>query len=252
VRAEALASTSAAAAEPLRFAAGLFRAQARVAAAIETAHARQPLRGALKEDLGAFADSVAGIFRFASEHGPAALAEHARARAAENPAEVRARLLAWWNGEGDAHHDYLSRAVLRPYAEVLARIGTAPDRVRVSGQCPFCGAAPWIAVRRSASLAEGARRLLGCSLCGREWLLGRIRCPACAQGDPEKLPSFSSAAYPAVRIEACEMCRCYVKSIDLTVDARALPEVDDLLSLSMDLWAAREGFTRLEPGLAGM
>jgi FdhE protein len=54
-----------------------------------------------------------------------------------------------------------------------------------------------------------------------------------------------------VRIEACDSCRHYVKSIDLTVDGRAIPEVDDLASLSMDLWAAREGFARIEPGLAG-
>jgi len=54
-----------------------------------------------------------------------------------------------------------------------------------------------------------------------------------------------------VRIEACESCRHYVKSIDLTVDGHAIPEVDDLASLSMDLWAAREGFERIEPGLAG-
>jgi FdhE protein len=54
-----------------------------------------------------------------------------------------------------------------------------------------------------------------------------------------------------VRIEACESCRCYVKSIDRAVDGRAIPEVDDLASLSMDLWAASEGFHRLEPGVAG-
>lgn len=32
----------------------------------------------------------------------------------------------------------------------------------------------------------------------------------------------------------------------------AVPEVDDLLSMSLDLWAGSEGFTRLEPGLAGV
>jgi FdhE protein len=67
-----------------------------------------------------------------------------------------------------------------------------------------------------------------------------------------KLPSFQSATHPVARIEACETCRGYVKSIDLTVDGRAIPEVDDLVSLSMDLWAAGEGFTRIEPGLAGV
>jgi FdhE protein len=45
--------------------------------------------------------------------------------------------------------------------------------------------------------------------------------------------------------------RGYVKSIDLTVDAHAIPEVDDLDSISMDLWATSEGFARIEPGLAG-
>jgi formate dehydrogenase maturation protein FdhE len=55
-----------------------------------------------------------------------------------------------------------------------------------------------------------------------------------------------------VRIEGCEACRGYVKSIDLTLDARAIPEVDELVSLGMDLWAAREGFRRIEPGLAGI
>ena len=70
--------------------------------------------------------------------------------------------------------------------------------------------------------------------------------------DPRTLPSFRSETYPAVRIEACETCRRYVKSIDLTVDARAIPEVDDLVSLGMDLWAQEQGFARIEPGLAGI
>jgi FdhE protein len=78
-----------------------------------------------------------------------------------------------------------------------------------------------------------------------------VRCPGCGEEDPAKLPSFQADLYPAVRIEACEACRRYVKSIDLGLDPRAIPEVDDLLSLGMDLWAGSEGFTRIEPGLAG-
>jgi FdhE protein len=55
-----------------------------------------------------------------------------------------------------------------------------------------------------------------------------------------------------VRIEACDSCQRYIKSIDLTVDGLAIPEVDDLLSLSMDLWATDQGYERLEPSLAGV
>jgi FdhE protein len=55
-----------------------------------------------------------------------------------------------------------------------------------------------------------------------------------------------------VRIEACESCRRYLKSIDLTLDARPLPEVDDLLSIVLDLWAEEQGYSRIEPGAAGL
>jgi FdhE protein len=104
----------------------------------------------------------------------------------------------------------------------------------------------------SSGSSEGAQRFLGCALCGKEWPAGRIRCPACDEERPDKLASFQSDRHPTVRIETCASCRAYVKSIDLTVDARAIPEVDDLLSLSMDLWAADEGYARIEPGLAGI
>jgi FdhE protein len=251
-RADALARVSVTAAEPLRFAAGLYRAQGRLAAALEALHAERPLSGRLRDDAGRFGDHLGELLRFAAAQGPPGLAAEAEARAREETSLVQLRLLAWWSGELAGGEDYLSRAILRPYGEVLAALAVSPDRIHRPGHCPFCGGAPWIALRRSEPGADGARRLLGCALCGGEWLLGRIRCPACAQEDPEMLPSFSSDAYPAVRIEACEACRRYVKSIDLTIDARAIPEVDDLVSLSMDLWAAREGFTRIEPGLAGM
>jgi len=141
-----------------------------------------------------------------------------------------ARLRAWWDGGRTSSEDYLSRALLRPYVEVLARRGIAPDRVHRPGHCPVCGGAPWIAARRAESDGDGARRSLGCALCGGEWSINRIRCPCCAEEDPARLPSFQSDAHPTARLEACETCRRYVKSIDLTVDARALPEVDDLVS----------------------
>jgi FdhE protein len=134
----------------------------------------------------------------------------------------------------------------------MVRVIVAADRVHRAGECPFCGGAPWIAARRSESDADGARRVLGCALCGEEWPFGRIRCPCCFEEDPTKLPSFRSETYPTVRIEACETCRRYVKSIDLTADARAIPEVDDLVSLGMDLWAQEQGYARVAPGLAGI
>lgn len=252
-RAEALAPGSRTAEEPFRFAAGLYRVQRRLATAVEAAHGRRPLCGRLQTDLDSFQHGLAEALRFVAESGPLALAEEARARGRDEASVARSRLLVFWSGDSEPGEGYyLSRALLRPYVEVLRGLGIAPDRVHRSGECPFCGGAPWIAARRSESDADGARRLLGCALCGEEWPFGRIRCPCCFEEDPTRLPSFRSETYPTVRIEACETCRRYVKSIDLTVDARAIPEVDDLVSLGMDLWAQEEGYARVAPGLAGI
>jgi FdhE protein len=247
-RAEALARGSESAQAPLEFAAGLYRAQAALAGVVEEAHARSPLTGILARDVDSFAGGLPPVLRFAATSGPSALAEEARARGSEGAA----RLLGWWGGDRSGAADYLSRALVRPYVEVLAAAGIRPEPPSEHRGCPFCGGAPWIACRRAVTTGDGGQRYLGCALCGGEWVVNRIRCPGCGEEDPEKLPFFQADRYPAVRLEACASCHCYLKSIDLTIDARALPEVDELLSLSMDLWAGDEGFSRIEPGLAGV
>ena len=163
-----------------------------------------------------------------------------------------ARLATYWEGEPETRGDYLSRALLAPWARLLASAGIAPERVHRPGHCPFCGGAPWVAARRPQPETHGNDRMLCCALCGTEWTFARIRCPLCDEADPEKLPIFRDDRHPLVRIEACDVCRHYVKSIDLSEDGRPLPEVDDVLSLSIDLWAGEQGYTRIEPGLAGI
>jgi FdhE protein len=247
-RAELLIPDAPAARDPLRFAAGLYRAQADVAARLEEADV--PLAGRLDGDADRILDAAAGLLRYAAESGPSELAEEARKRQADLPATAVARLLVYW--QGDRREDYLSRAILRPYVEVLRAGNRAPDRIHRRGDCPFCGGGPWVSLRRDGSAFEGARRMLCCALCGVEWSFGRILCASCFEEDPHKLPAFQNDKHPLVRIETCETCRRYVKSIDLSEDARPIPEVDDLASLSMDLWAAEQGYQRIEPGLAGI
>jgi formate dehydrogenase maturation protein FdhE len=251
-RAELLVRQAPAAQDPLRFAAGLYRAQGRVSGALAAAHAHEPFTGHLDVDADRFLDQASSIVRYAVEDGPEALSDQARARQRDLPSTARARLQVYWNGDQSSAEDYLSRAILRPYVEVLRSANVAPDRVHGRGRCPFCGGAPWISARREGSLMEGARRMLGCALCGGEWLFGRILCPSCFEQEPDKLPAFQNDKHPAVRVEACDTCHRYVKSIDLSEDARPIPEVDDLVSLSLDLWALEQGFTRIEPGLAGL
>jgi FdhE protein len=242
-RASQLSSESAG--EVLRFATGLYREQAAAAALLEEA----PLSGSLERDAERVAEAAIPLLGWiaSGESAPAPLAAEAAARAAQDPLP---HLRAYWGGT--AEDDYLSRAVLRPYLQVLAASGVRPDRAREERMCPFCSGAPWVASRRTSSDADGASRFLHCALCGGSWQVMRIICPACGEADPQKLPSFQTEQHRGVRIEACETCKGYVKSIDLTLDARPVPEVDELLSLGMDLWAVEQGFTRIEPGLSGL
>jgi FdhE protein len=251
-RAELLAAQPSAAQEPLRFAGKAYRAQAQLAAIVEEQHRSRPLSGRLEEDVDGLLPRFGPLIALAEEHGPEELALEATRRRGDDPSVARARLMAYWNGDTSAREDYLSRLLLRPYAEVVRAEGVMPDRLHRQGHCPFCGGAPWISSRTSIGDSEGGLRLLGCALCGNDWNFNRICCPSCHEEDPVKLPVYQSDAHPLARIEACETCRRYVKSIDLTKDARPIPEVDDLLSLSMDLWAMDEGLTRIEPGLAGV
>lgn len=250
-RAEALSGSASAVAEPLVFAAKLFRLQGRLAAAISARHADARFSGGAA-DLPRIADLLPPLLSFAAADGPFELAEAAEARAKDDPTTAATRLSVYWEGGREALDDYLSRAFLRPFAEVLARAGIAADRPRHEGHCPACGSAPIVSFRKELPESNGAARYLVCGLCGTEWAFNRIRCPSCQEEDPTKLPGFQSDVHKNVRIEACETCRRYVKSLDLTLDARPLPEVDDLLSLAMDLWAIEEGWTRLEPGWAGI
>lgn len=184
------------------------------------------------------------LLDYAAERGPAELAQDARSA---RPADLAQRVSAYRSG---GPFDFLARAALVPQALLQREKGAFFGRG--SGPCPYCGGIPWMASRRSEGSADGAMRILHCATCWHSWQFARIRCPACGEENPKELPSFTDDGHPGARIEACEGCGGYVKSIDLTLDARRIPEVDDLTSLALDLWAGEQGFERLEPGLAGL
>lgn len=231
-RALALAQEHPGSAELLVFAAGLLKAQSSMRAA----------------ELSAVPPAARPVLEFCAEHGPPELAADARSVLAGGFDE---RVRAYWE---TGEYDYLARAALAPYARLLRETGRAPER-GVSGNCVFCGGGAWVSSRKippGPGTGEGAMRMLHCALCAFTWQVGRIRCPACGEEDPEKLPAFTAPTHTGVRVEACQSCKTYVKSIDLTVDARRVPEIDELLALSLDLWAVEQGYERLEPGLAGL
>ncbi len=89
-------------------------------------------------------------------------------------------------------------------------------------------------------------------LCFTEWEFRRLLCPSCGEEDKEKLPVYTAAEMPARPRRSLRYLPRLLKAIDLTKNGLAVPEVDELAAVVLDLWAAEHGYTKLQPNLFGM
>ena len=117
----------------------------------------------------------------------------------------------------------------------------------VQPDCPFCFEKPLLAVLRPEG--DGGRRRLLCGRCFTEWEFRRVLCPNCGEEDREKLPVYTAPEFPHIRVEACDTCQCYIKAVDLTRDGNAVPEVDEIAALPLDMWALEHGYHKIAPNL---
>ena len=146
-------------------------------------------------------------------------------------------------------HAFFARTLLQPYAECLAATLTARHTDSSASVCPVCSARPQVAVLRPEG--DGGKRFLVCSFCLTEWEFRRILCPMCGEVDHQKLPRYSADDFSAVRVEACDTCKYYLKSVDMTVDGLAVPLVDEIATAPLDIWAEEHGFTKISANLMG-
>ena len=154
------------------------------------------------------------------------------------------------DGQPDAAEEFLAFAFLQPYAEFVR----SRARLQLDGYthalCPFCNRKPALGVLRPQG--DGARRNLVCGFCLCEWEFRRIVCAGCGQEDQTKLPVYTAEQFPHIRVECCDVCHRYIKSIDLSKNGLADPLVDELASVPLDLWAQEHGYAKLHPNLLGM
>lgn len=160
-----------------------------------------------------------------------------------------------WQHQAEAHdlaQEYLffANALLQPYAELLAEKATGVQEGTTPPICPFCGSKPQVAVLRPEG--DGGKRNLICSLCSTEWSYRRQLCPGCGEEHKDKLPVFVANEFDYVRVDACDTCKTYLKSIDLTKNGRAVPVVDELATISLNFWAQEKSYHKLAPNLFGV
>ena len=197
-----------------------------------------------------------GIIDVTVEHGPRALRDGVvRVFCSADLVNLVQRWLD--NQPLTAFETYLGRASASPVLETLTTYPSPPsgeDRGgRSSTRCPNCGGLPqlsYFAVSGEA-LVSGPRYLV-CSRCATNWVFSRMTCAGCGESTGPKLPIFQEQdRFPHVRVDGCKTCRKYLLTFDLQRDTRAVPIVDEIAALPLDLYARDQGLTKITPNLMG-
>jgi len=191
------------------------------------------------------------LFSLVEQHGPPGLARAAGELRQEYQQQWLDMLTAYAKGEGHGSEpaQFFAQACLQPYAEYFADSSGIQLSGYTGSVCPLCDSRPLAAVLRQEG--DGAKRSLLCSFCLLEWNFRRVVCPACGEEDHQKLPRYSAAEFPHVRVEACDTCKMYLKSVDLTVSGLAVPIVDEIAAAPLDLWATDHGYSKIELNIVG-
>jgi len=215
----------------------------------------QNLASSKDHDVSVLLPFFQGLIDTVKEHGSAQLRAAAESLARASRDEQLELLMSVWQhqvgpDELAPEYAFFARALLQPFAEYLAGKSALEQEHSGSVRCPFCGALPQVAVLRPEG--DGGKRSLVCSLCSTEWNFRRQKCANCGEEDKDKLPVFVAQDFDYVRVEACETCKSYIKAIDMTKNGRAVPVVDELATISLDLWAQEKDYQKRGPNLFGI
>jgi formate dehydrogenase accessory protein FdhE len=274
-RATELTSTHPFAAEGLRFYTRIATFQRSLYADVQKAlagAAKAPADRPLRDELDLFLllPKFSGFLSIVQQVAPPPLARAASALAQKGPAGWQRAIEDFWHSDLDmplllaGHLDddqsetpaepavsdrLLAWIFLQPYAEYLADSRDPEDLDGTPSTCPLCGGKPIVGVLRPEG--DGAKKSLVCMLCAHEWAFRRLYCPACGEEREPQMAFYSAPEIAHVRVDVCDTCHTYLKSIDLTKMGLAVPIVDELATIPLDLWAREHGYEKLQINLLG-
>jgi formate dehydrogenase accessory protein FdhE len=224
----------------------------------------------LREELDCFLllPKFPGFLSVIEEIAPAPLAQVAATLARKGSAAWQRAIEAFWYSDSElaSSEDVeegqsfdqgavspseraLAWIFLQPYAEYLADHREVAIVDGTPSTCPVCGGKPAVGVLRSEG--DGAKKSLICMLCAHEWAFRRIYCPACGEEREPQMAYYSAPEIAHVRVDVCDTCHTYLKSIDLTKTGLAVAVVDELATIPLDLWAREHGYEKLQINLLG-
>jgi formate dehydrogenase maturation protein FdhE len=273
-RADELVSVHPFAAEGLRFYSQLAKIQRGLYADMQHALADSPegpSTAPLQEEMDLFTllPKFPGLLGAIEKFAPAPLAQSAADFSRKGPQAWRQTIEDFWsdglespNGAGESEvapggdsnasnpsERLLVWTILQPYAECLADRRATVEADAAPLTCPLCGSKPIVGVLRG--LGDGAKKSLICMLCAHEWNFRRIYCPACGEEREPQIALYAAPEIAHVRVDVCDTCHTYLKSVDLTKTGLAVPVVDELATIPLDLWAREHGYHKLQINLLG-
>jgi FdhE protein len=211
-------------------------------------HARSPL---WRDDLRHIVEAV----RARAEPTVASTLDRLGALDESSVEAIADRLLGGAALDGDGAYVPFVGAALQVYFARQAAALAADDvsHCDVATICPVCGTRPMASILRIGG-AQANLRYLVCALCQTEWNMARVKCSSC---ETDKGVHYLSLArddsvdgtQAAVKAEACDECKTYLKILNQEKDAFVDPCADDLATLALDLLVDEKGFLRSGPNL---
>ena len=140
---------------------------------------------------------------------------------------------------------FLIEESTRPSVELgMEQLRTEVDpETWLKGRCPICGSFPSLSLLKE----ETGKRYLLCSFCGYQWRIDRLICPFCDNKEQNSLSYLYAEGEEAYRIDLCEKCHQYIKTIDLRILEESDPCLEDLATLHLDILASRKDYKRPVP-----
>jgi hypothetical protein len=217
----------------------------------ETAAEVRPDRSGLAEHVAAQAMPL--VIETTLAAGPQTLREAVLRRFREG--DPAALVASWLAGDAlPAADRYLARASTAPILVALPELAAAPGATSAEpNRCPACGGEPQLSVFGASdeTLVTAPRHLL-CAVCSATWAFPRMVCAGCGNPEASRLPIFADPErFPALRVDACEVCSQYLVTVEIPKDPAAVPAVDELIALPLDLYARERGFKKVTPNLMG-
>jgi len=113
-----------------------------------------------------------------------------------------------------------------------------PNEPWLQGYCPVCGSAPILSLLED----EGQRKLV-CSFCWHLWSAKRVHCPYCDSSQNKDLHYFYSEEEKDTRVDVCDNCKKYIKTLDTRkVERLIYPPLEQISTIHLDIKAQEMGF----------